>query len=68
MAPPPPHFPVDGVILGHIPGQCHIRWTELDDWNGYRAIITEARALAGTEPLALWEPRRWQSPSRLLKA
>lgn len=65
---PPPHFPVDGVILNHIPSMRHIRWTELDDWNGYRGIIAEARALAGAEPLALWELRRWQSPSRSLKA
>ena len=65
---PPPHFPVDRIMLQHIPNMKNVSWTKMKSWqaddqtNGivsYMSIINGARVVSAGEPLALWELRNW---------
>ena len=69
---PPPHFPVDRIMLQYIPGMKDVSWTKMENWRledeidgalSYMRIIHAARVESAGEPLALWELRKWQPHS-----
>jgi hypothetical protein len=54
---PPPHCPVDSIILGHSKSFRNERWTQLDCPDQYMLYIEELRAIAKDQNtiLAEWE-------------
>jgi hypothetical protein len=58
--PMPPHCPFGAVIVGALPYRHRVSWTQLDTPEGYRALVSVAREVAGALPLAEWELREYQ--------
>jgi hypothetical protein len=56
----PPHCPFDAVVMGTLPYRHRLSWTQLDTPEGYRALVSVAREVAGSVPLAEWELREYQ--------
>lgn len=57
IIPPPPHCPVDGVVLriANLPGS----WTQSDSETEYMSWIAGLRRLAEQATLAEWEYAQW---------
>lgn len=55
--PEPPHCPLDSIIIGKLPSEVRLHWTDLDSVPDYRKLIRAARAVAEAEGLSLaqWE-------------
>ncbi|MBL8998311.1 MAG: hypothetical protein JNL44_13445 [Gemmatimonadetes bacterium] len=51
----PPHCPFDAQIIKLLPASVSVPWTELDDLDAYRRLVTAARARASGQSLARWE-------------
>jgi hypothetical protein len=58
--PMPPHCPFDAVVMGALPYRHRLSWTQLDTPEAYRALVSVARGVAGSVPLAEWELREYQ--------
>lgn len=55
--PEPPHCPLDAIIIGKLPGDVRLNWTDLDSVPDYRRLIEAARVTAAAYGLSLaqWE-------------
>lgn len=55
--PEPPHCPLDAIIIGKLPSDVRLNWTDLDSTSEYRRLIRAAREKARAEGLSLaqWE-------------
>ncbi len=58
--PMPPHCPFDAVIMGALPYRHRVSWTQLDAPEGYQKLVSVAREVAGSVPLAEWELGEYQ--------
>ncbi|MBN3841398.1 hypothetical protein [Burkholderia sp. Ac-20349] len=67
LIPPPPHCPVDRIILAKVPGTARLNWTDIDTIDQYRSVITalRTRADAEGETLAVWEATRFSRRKRI---
>jgi len=63
LIPMPPHCPFDSRVIAKFPAPDQLNWTELDDIEAYARLVTVARAVAGTLPLAEWELRVYNTVS-----
>jgi hypothetical protein len=52
---PPPHCPIDSIILRKIPGFTQLRWTQLDEPVRYMEVIAAARLEAKKKNLSICE-------------
>jgi hypothetical protein len=46
--------------MGALPYRHRASWTQLDTPEGYRALVSVAKTVAGAVPLAEWEPGEYQ--------
>lgn len=61
--PVPPHCPFDFRVIAKLPECRGTSWTALDDPAQYRALVTAAKAKAGSTPIAIWELRTYNAVS-----
>ena len=59
--PVPPHCPFDFRVIAKLPECRGMSWTALDDPAQYRALVTAAKAKAGSLSLAVWELRTYNA-------
>ena len=52
---PPPHFPIDAIMLEKIPEYRGTTWTKIDSIDVYGSIVKTAKSIANGQTLAQWE-------------
>lgn len=55
--PMPPHCPFDSIVISKLPSAVWTPWTRIENVAVYLALVSAAKAVAGTVPLAEWELR-----------
>jgi hypothetical protein len=53
--PAPPHCPFDALVINTLPVAVRLNWTQLDDAELYRRLVTAAQTQARGQSLAEWE-------------
>jgi hypothetical protein len=61
--PEPPHCPLDAIIIGLLPTDIRLNWTDLDSVADYRRLMEAVRATAGSKTPAQWELAAYQASS-----